>query len=239
MAGGYFFENPLNLFSIVNRLSRGFFGLTPVKITILEGLTSKEMSKIFAKKFPEFNPDIFLEEASEKEGYLFPDTYYFLPNVQAEGIIKAMEDNFYQKIKEVQEDIEKSEYSLEEIIIMASILEEEGITFHDRKMISGILWNRIKIDMPLQVDAVFPYIIGKNTYQISLEDLKVESPYNTYLNKGLPPGPITNPGFNSIVAALNPIESDYLYYLSDRQHNLYYAKTFEGHKRNRVLYLRK
>jgi len=139
----------------------------------------------------------------------------------------------------VRDKIDASGHSLEEIVIMASILEEEGITFQDRRMMSGVLWNRINIGMPLQVDAVFPYIIGKNTYQVNLEDLKTESPYNTYVNKGLPPGPITNPGFNSIVAALDPVKHDYLYYLSDKQHNTYYAKTFDEHKRDRVLYLGK
>lgn len=96
---------------------------------------------------------------------------------------------------------------------------------------------RIEINMPLQVDAVFPYIIGKNTYQLSLEDLKVDSPYNTYTNKGLPIGPIANPSLWSLLAAVTPVSSDYLFYLSDDYGNMHYAVDFEQHKNNKRLYL--
>ena len=92
--------------------------------------------------------------------------------------------------------------------------------------------------MALQVDAVFPYIIGKNTYELSLEDLQVDSPYNTYKYRGLPPGAISNPGMISIRSALNPTESPYLFYLSDRDGVMHYAETFEGHKVNKQRYLR-
>ena len=91
--------------------------------------------------------------------------------------------------------------------------------------------------MPLQVDAVFPYINGKNTYTLTLDDLKIDSPYNTYKYKGLPVGPIANPGIEAIKAAVTPEESPYLYYLSDRNGNMYYAENFEEHKKNKRLYL--
>lgn len=239
MSGDYFFEYPKDSFGISHSLTSGNFGLNPIRITMYEGTSVSEMAEMLEKKFAEFDAEEFKKIAKEgnKEGYLFPDTYLFLPNVKAPEVIFAMEKNFYEKIKEIQDKIDKSEKDLNEIITMASLLEEEARTQKTRKIISGILWNRIDIGMPLQVDAVFPYIMGKNTYQVSLEDLKIDDPYNTYKNKGLPPGPITNPGLNSIIAALEPIESDYFYYLSDRQGNLYYAVDFEGHKRNRVLYL--
>ena len=239
LSGDYFFERRKNLFTTTYRMAKGMFGLTLIRVTLHEGLSVREMAEVLGKKFTDFDSEEFIKKGEDKEGYLFPDTYYFLPNIKADKVIRAMENNFYERIKGVQERIDASGYSLEEIIIMASILEEEGITFQDRKMMSGVLWNRIDIGMALQVDAVFPYIIGKNTYEVNLEDLKNKSPYNTYVHKGLPPGPITNPGFNSIVATLEPIEHNYLYYLSDRQHNTYYAEDFEGHKRNRVLYLDK
>ncbi len=91
--------------------------------------------------------------------------------------------------------------------------------------------------MPLQVDAVFPYINGKNTYTLTLKDLKIDSPYNTYKYKGLPVGPISNPGLDSIVAAMNPEGSENLYYLSDRAGNMYYAEDFDAHRKNKRLYL--
>jgi len=120
---------------------------------------------------------------------------------------------------------------------MASLLEEEARTLETRRMISGILWHRIDIDMPLQVDAVFPYILGKNTYEVTLEELKIDSPYNTYKYKGLPFGPISNPGLSSLSAAANPIENDNIFYLADVKGNTYYSKTFDEHKRKKSLYV--
>ena len=146
------------------------------------------MAEIFSKKISIFNSEKFLKLAVPVEGYLFPDTYFFLPNITPEQIIDAMKNNFIKKVGDIYSKIERSDKSLEEIIIMASILEEEARIFETKKIISGILWQRIKIGMPLQVDAVFPYIIGKNTYELTKEDLSIDSPYNTYKYKGLPFG---------------------------------------------------
>jgi UPF0755 protein len=237
IAGDYFFEKPVSVFKIAWRVARGYYGLTPVRVTIPEGVTAEEMLDIFSSKLSEFNPDDFLVLTKDLEGYLFPDTYLFLPNVEAPVVVRTMKNNFYEKIEVIKEELDQSDKSLEDIIIMASILEEEARTTETRRMISGILWKRIEINMPLQVDAVFPYINGKNTYQLSLEDLKIDSPYNTYKHKGLPIGPISNPGIDSILAALNPIPSDYLFYLSDRQGNMYYAEDFDQHRVNKFKYI--
>jgi UPF0755 protein len=124
------------------------------------------------------------------------------------------------------------------LVIMASLLEREAKTLADKRMVAGILWNRIKIGMPLQVDAVFGYIHDRATYSPSFDDLHVDSPYNTYLNKGLPPGPIDNPGLDSIIAAATPTKTSDLYYLTGSDGQMHYAKTFEQHKQNRALYLK-
>lgn len=239
MSGDYFFEEPRNVFSVSNRMVKGIYGLTPIKITIFEGLTAVEIADFVAEKFSEFDKNEFIKlvKESEKEGYLFPDTYLFLPNIKATDVIKAMENNFYKQIATIQGEISASGMELKDIIIMASILEEEARTSETRKIISGILWNRIDIGMPLQVDAVFPYIIGKNTYQVTLEDLKTDSPYNTYKYAGLPYGPISNPGLDSILATVTPIDTNYLYYLSDRKGNMYYSVDYEGHLKNKALYM--
>lgn len=134
-------------------------------------------------------------------------------------------------------DVEKSGRTLNEIITMASLIEEEANTKESRRIISGILWQRIKQGMRLQVDAVFPYIMNKFSLQLTKEDLMDDSPYNTYRYAGLPPGPISNPGWDSIYAAIYPAKTSYLYYLSDREGNMYYAKTFEEHKANKAKYL--
>ena len=121
---------------------------------------------------------------------------------------------------------------------MASIIEREAITPEARRIVSGILWKRIKMGMPLQVDATFAYVNGKNTYELTAEDLHIDSKYNTYEYKGLPPGPICNPGLDSIIATIEPTATPYLYYLSEKNGTMHYAKTFEEHKMNKVKYMR-
>ena len=120
---------------------------------------------------------------------------------------------------------------------MASIIEKEVITHEDMKTVSGVLWKRIAIGMPLQVDAVFPYIMGKNTFELTREDLQFDSPYNTYKYKGLPPGPINNPGLDSILAAATPAKTKYVYFLSDKDGNFHYAVSYAQHLANKKKYL--
>ncbi|MCK5021795.1 MAG: endolytic transglycosylase MltG [Candidatus Pacebacteria bacterium] len=237
MAGDYVFGKDYSVISIVWKTIRGVWGISPTRVTILEGYTIYDIADVLSNKFDKFNKDKFIRLAEDEEGFLFPDTYYFLPNVTPRTVIKTMKDNFDTRIEEIAEQIEDSGKTLEEIVIMASLLEKEARTLKSKQIISGILWKRIDINMPLQVDAVFPYINGKNTYQLSLEDLKVDSPYNTYANKGLPIGPIANPSIYSLLAAVTPIESNYLFYLSDRQGNMYYSEDFEEHKRYKRLYI--
>lgn len=235
--GDYFFSKRRNLFTVVSRIINGEYGLTPITITIPEGATTFDIGEILGDKIGDFDSEKFLKLAVPLEGYLFPDTYFFLPNITPEQVINAMKNNFVRRVGDIYEKIEKSDKTMEEIIIMASLLEEEAKTLETRKIISGILWKRIEIGMPLQVDAVFPYIIGKNTYELTLDDLGVDSPYNTYKYKGLPFGPISNPGVSSIEAAVSPIKTNYLFYLSDRSGKMHYAETFEKHKINKFKYV--
>ena len=241
-AGDYLFDHPITTHEVVSRLSTGRYGLLPTRVTIFEGTSNVEIAKLLSSYFSQFNPLVFLQQTRDLEGYLFPDTYFFLPNVTAEAVIESMQSNFNRQINKLEPLIaeveEGYERNLHEIITMASIIEEEAHKLEDRHMISGVLWNRIEIGMPLQVDATFIYFLGKNTYKLTLEDLQIDSPYNTYKYRGLPPGPITNPGLSSIKAALEPTENEYLYYLADRRGNTYYAKDFETHKRNKAKYIR-
>ncbi|GMQ95318.1 MAG: endolytic transglycosylase MltG [Patescibacteria group bacterium] len=237
IAGEYFLKKPMSSFGVARRIAGGQYGLAPVSITIPEGSTVRDIAELFAVKFPEFEEEEFLSITRRKEGYLFPDTYLFLPNVHADQVVREMEENFRERIGVIEKEILDFGKPLEDIVTMASLLEKEARTMDSRRLISGILWKRIEIGMPLQVDAVFPYILGKNTYQLTREDLNVDSPYNTYRYKGLPAGPIANPGMDSIRAALAPEESPYLFYLSDRSGNMYYSADFEGHKKNKRLYL--
>jgi len=236
-AGDYFFESPKNSYTVAKRMISGTLNLYPLKITIHEGLNVFEIADLLESQLPKFDKGEFLKLAKEKEGYLFPDTYFIAPNTKAESVIAIMESNFWRKIDGLSEKIQSNGKTLEEIISLASIIETEARDAESRRVISGILWKRLKIGMPLQVDVTFKYVNGKNTYQLSPEDLKIDSPYNTYLYKGLPPTPIANPGFDSILAATEPKETGYLYFLSDKKGNMYYAESHDEHIKNKRLYL--
>jgi len=237
LAGDYYFPIPESVWGAAVRITRGEYGLDPVRVVIPEGATIVEISEVLDWKLPSFPARTFLKLTEGKEGFLFPDTYFFLPNVEPKQVIEVMKDNFDSRIADLSEEIVFSGKNIEEIITMASILEKEALTYEDKEIISGILWKRISIGMPLQVDAPFVYGIGKNTFDLTKTDLITDTPYNTYTNKGLPPGPIANPGLDSIVAALRPVETPYFFYLSDRKGNMHYGRDFEEHKRNRVRFL--
>ena len=237
--GLYFFPEPQGIVTVARRLADGDFELVPVKVTVPEGADSKQMGDEFAQKIPDFNEPDFLMKSASKEGYLFPDTYFFLPGESADDVIQAMESNFTNQLSNptVQKQIVSFGKPLSDIITMASLIEKEGATTKDRRIISGILWKRIKLGMPLQVDAVFPYIIDKNSLQLTKTDLKTNSPYNTYTNRGLPPGPIASPGLDAILAAINPTKTNYLYYLSDLHSVVHYSATYAGQLANQRKYL--
>lgn len=235
-AGDYFFSNSVGPLIVAYRIAEGVYGVEPVSVTFAEGFTILDMAKLVENKFPHISKEEFIQKAEGFEGYLFPETYNFVPSVSAESIVSTMYAEFQEQI-----DLLEKEFSfdkpLSDIVIMASILEKEARQFETKRIVSGILWERIEIGMALQVDAVFGYILGRDTFHPSLKDLEIESPYNTYKNRGLPPGPISNPGIDSLRAALNPNKTEYLFYLTGNDGNMYYAQTFDGHKRNRALYL--
>ncbi len=214
--GDYKFEKGTNAFSVAFQLYKAKHNIEPIKITLREGLTNEEMANIFADKLPEFRKDLFLQNSNDLEGYLFPDTYFFFPLTTYDEIIKEMNDNFKNKTNKIKGDIENSKRNLEDIIIMASIIELESNGRGDREIISGILWKRFDIGMPLQVD------VDRNTYK----------------EKGLPDEPICNPGIDSIIASLNPKDSSYLYYLHDDSGRVYFAKNYDEHKLNINRYLK-
>lgn len=238
IAGDYFLKEGQNTISIANRISNGEYNLKPVKITIPEGFNIFEISKHFSINFKNIDKNVFEKSAALYEGYLFPDTYFFLPNASAEDIIKTMKENFDIRIKTIENEINNFNKPLEDIIKMASIIEKEARTAETRRIIAGILWKRLEIGMPLQIDASFSYINGKTTVNLTLDDLKIDSPYNSYLYKGLPPTPISNPGLDSIVATITPIKTNYLYFLTDNDGNMHYSITHDEHLLNKQKYLK-
>jgi UPF0755 protein len=237
-AGAYLFESPQNLFNVAERLVVGAYGFPPVRLTLVEGVTIREAAAQIAEAFPAIPASEFVEEARPYEGYLFPDTYFFSTSADAASIVKTMRDNFNTKLAPLSADISASGRSLTDIMTMASLVEKEARTSAVRRIVAGILWNRLQLGMPLQVDAVFGYIFDRDTYSPSYADLKVDSPYNTYTHVGLPPGAINNPGLDALSAALHPTKTEYLYYLTDAEGVMHYATTYAGHQANQRKYLK-
>lgn len=237
-AGTYRFDESQSTAVIAYRLIQGEYGMPEVRLTFPEGLTVREMSRLVAEAYTEDFGSEFLTEAKQYEGFLFPDTYHFSGADTPQTIVKHMRDVFGEKTSALRDQIRSSGHSLEETVTMASLLEREANTLEDQKIVSGILWRRLAIGMPLQVDAVFAYILNKPGYAPTLDDLKIESPFNTYLYKGLPPTPIGNPGESALRAALEPTKTPYLFYLTGNDGAMYYAKTFAEHGRNIERYLK-
>ena len=237
-AGAYLFNAPQGLFMIALRLIAGAYDIPPARITFPEGETARDYAERVHEALPEISETDFLARAKQYEGYLFPDTYLFLASADAPSIIAEMRSNFNDKITPLMNEIVVSGHSLSDVVTLSSLIEREARSVANKKIVAGILWERLALGMPLQVDAVFGYIFGRDTYSPSLADLKVDSPYNTYTHKGLPPGPISNPGLESIDAALHPTKTDYLYYLTGKDNLMHYAATYVGHQANRQKYLR-
>ncbi|MBZ9578518.1 endolytic transglycosylase MltG [Patescibacteria group bacterium] len=172
------------------------------------------------------------------EGYLFPDTYY-IREQEIEEIVRKMLENFDKKFTlDLKEEINRQSKTIFEIVTMASLLEKEVKTIEDKKLVSGILWKRLKNNIPLQVDATISYLTGKKTTKISKEETHIDSPYNTYKYKGLPLGPICSPGLESILASLYPKNSEYWYYLSTPTGETIFNKTLEEHNLAKAEYLK-
>lgn len=239
VSGDYMFEHPTTLAEVARRITSGEYGGSQIRVTIPEGSTNADIARILAISLPHFSTETFERLAKGKEGYLFPDTYFFFPSVTEAEIIQRMQNNFNTQLADLQPELDASKHSLAEIITMASLIEREaGADPTEQAMISGILWARIQKGMLLQVDAPFWYLLGKGSSELTVSDLRIDSRYNTYRYKGLPPAPIGNPGMAAITAALHPVESNYLFYLHGDDGIVRYATTFNEHVQNKNKYLK-
>ena len=236
--GIYAFTYPESLPVVLWRIGHAEHGISPVKITIPEGATRFDIADTFAASLPGFNKKSFLAESSTSEGYLFPQTYFFMPGDPPTGLISRLTTQFASSTASLAPEFAASKHSEQDIVIMASILEREVKTPEDMRIVAGILWKRIALDMPLQVDATFGYAHQENGYTPTAADLSSDSAYNTYTHRGLPPTPISNPGLTALQAALEPKQTNYLYYLTGSDGKMHYATTFEQHKKNKELYLK-
>lgn len=237
VSGEYLFEKSPSIFEIAKRITIGDFGIEVKQVRFPEGVTMEEIALIMESRFPYFDKNAFMQLASDSEGMLFPDTYLFLENVKAYEVYKVLTETFEKKISEVKTLVKQNNRSLNDVIIVASIVEKES-TADARKEVASVIWKRLEEEMPLQVDATFVYSIDKGTFDLTRSDLKdKENLYNTYVHKGLPPTPISNPGLDSLLAAATALPGDYLFFLTGHDGEMYYAKNFEQHKKNRSKYL--
>lgn len=235
-AGAYVFPYQASVFGVVDMLLSPESRIDPTRVTFPEGATAREMAILLEDAIPGFDGKKFQELATPHEGFLFPDTYLIAPDTTPVEVVALLRETFDKRIAELEPELTRFGKPLHEVIVMASLIEREARTIEVRRTISGILWRRIELGMPLQVDAVFGYIQGRATFHPKYSDLAVDSPYNTYMHKGLPPGAIANPGIEAIRAAATPIRTKYLFYLSDAAGRIHYAADFDGHIENRRKY---
>ncbi len=234
--GEYNLSPSLNMLQILNKLARG--EIVVYKITIPEGYTSIQIAELLDKKeIVEKESFLKLVKYGEKswEGYLFPDTYEVPKKFGAENMFKLMLSNFEQVAvdNKLINKAEQTGFTMDEIITLASIIEKEAKFAEEKRQISSVFHNRLKSGMKLQSCATIQYILGKPKEKLEESDLEIESPYNTYLYKGLPPGPICNPGIDSIIAALEPANEDYLYFVLGDNGRHIFSKTYEEHLKNK------
>ena len=256
-AGEYMLSPSMTIPEIAEKFALG--NVVKETITIIEGWNLNDVAEYMEGKGFEKNQFLeitqkdfsgefsFLKDKPKDlslEGYLFPDTYYInkqrtMNKEQLEELISKMLENFDNKLTpEMREEINRQGKAIFEIVTMASMIEKEVKTLGDKKMVSGILWKRLENNITLQVDSTISYLTDKKSADISVEETKIDSPYNTYKYKGLPLGPICNPGLESISASIYPEESAYWYYLSTQEGETIFSKTLEEHNIAKEKYLK-
>lgn len=255
--GSYNLNYKMNMKEVLEELTKNISLKPEKKVTFIEGWSLKDYARILEEKelfsSEEFlkktelndysNNFDFLKDKPDKhdlEGYLFPDTYNFFEDASVDDVINRMLQNFDKKLTpEMRAEIKRQSKSIHEIITMASIIEKEVQSEKDMKMVSGLFWNRIKNRQALESCATLAYILGVNKAIYTYEDTRTPSAYNTYTNRGLPPGPIANPGVKAIEAAIYPESNNYNYFLTDpKTRNTIFSRTYEEHLLNKNKYLR-
>lgn len=241
-AGDFRLSQSMNLFEITQSLTHGTLD---VWVTIPEGLRREEIAYKFTEAFAEYKVEFpvpeFLKETKNIEGYLFPDSYLIPKDASALQVVQILRNTFDQKVPDEKKlAANKIGLTFHQALILASLVEREVKRDKDRPIVAGILLKRLKENWPLEIDASIQYALGTKNCEGKLncrwwpivKDTNLESLYNTYLNKGLPPTPICNPSLSSIEAVLNPKQTNYWFYLSDNSGNIHYAETLEEHEEN-------
>jgi UPF0755 protein len=239
-ASTYVFSEPIDTKTIANELTLGNFATDLLRITHKEGERATTLAVNADKILTQFDANEFIALAEPFEGKLFPDTYYIPKDFTAEELFNLLLDTYNERvhIPYYEQTLTQRELTEDQMLILASIIEREANSPESMKMVSGILQNRLDIDMALQTDASIEYVLNKPLGELLPEDLEIDTPYNTYLYPGLPPTPIGNPGLDAIRAVLEPTPSEYLFYITGKDGSFYYAKNFDEHRLNIARYLR-
>lgn len=243
-AGSFRISPSNSLTQIVDQLEKGRLDTW---LTVIEGWRREEIAKKAAERLP-IDQSEFVVATRGKEGYLFPDSYLIPVKTDVEGVVKILEKNFQKKWRLLQKEAARLKLTQEQIVTLASLVEREVKFEQDRPIVAGILIKRWQAGWPLQVDATIQYAKANFNCRQSTDDcdwwprvvkadLKIDSPYNTYLYRGLPPTPICNPSLSSLRAVINYQPSDYWFYLSDSSGKIHFAKTLEEHQLNIKKYI--
>lgn len=233
-AGDFRLNPSMNANQVANNLTHGTLDIW---VTIPEGLRAEEIADILKDKMPSYKED-WRQMLDQNEGYLFPDTYLIPRDADINLVLSLLKNNFQQKYQSVVQT-KTTNLTDADTITVASIIEREAVYAEDRPLVASVIMNRINIGMVLGADPTVQYAVGYQTdtkswwkKDLTVDDLVINSPYNTRKNPGIPPGPISNPGLSAIEAALKPAKTDYLYYFSDKQGHLHFATTLDGHNAN-------
>lgn len=247
-AGDYLLNAQMTPMEVIERLQSG--RVATFKVTIPEGYNLKQIAQVLADKGL-VDAERFVELASEAslvygefspldlpihslEGYLFPDTYRFVKGQSEEEIIRQMVARFLHVAdSNIIPLLEESHLTLHEVVTLASIVEKEIMIDRERPIVAGVYLNRLAIDMPLQADPTVRYVMTEDRSRVLYRDLEIDSPYNTYRYRGLPPGPIGSPGLASMEAVFRPADVEYLYFVSRGDGTHQFSRTFNEHVRAR------
>jgi UPF0755 protein len=231
-AGSYRLSQALTAEQIAKNLT---VGTHDIWVTVPEGKRAEEIADILQKNIPTYE-ESWRDELIANEGYLFPDTYLFPKEAGIDMIINTMRGTFENRYSSIENN---TNLSKEEIVILASMIEREARHDVDRPIVSSVMYNRLDQGIPLQIDATVQYALGYDRGEgtwwkkgLTHDDLQIASPYNTYENAGLPPGPISNPGLAVLKAAANPSDTEYLFYITDKSGTNRYARTNDEHNAN-------
>ena len=248
-AGEYKIAKNLSMIQVMEVLTKG--KITSGKVTIPEGWTNKQIEEEIVKKGigtsedfkasvkKKYNYD-FLKESpnGDLQGFLFPETYFLSSRPTSEEVIEKVLGEFSKKADpKIKKKVGEQGLSYYQILTLASIVEREVTNKEDKKKVAGVFINRLANDIKLDSCATVEYVLGTKKRILSSDDISIDSPYNTYKNKGLPPTPISNPGLDSIEAVLEPEKTDYLFFFSGRDGKTYFSKTQEEHEELKAKYL--